>query len=533
MYKVLLADDEILDLEGMKRFIPWESLGMTVVESVTNGFAAFEVLKSRPVDILVSDIRMPNMTGLELARHAIQSNENIQIIFVSGYQDFGYVKQAMALNACSYVLKPMDDRELIEALEKVRRKLDSQRVVRETEHAYRQMIPMVKHQYLQQLLENPYTAVPMEVLNREYHLDEMTWPAFVAILELDDKLGDELDDVTVIHQVYADKEEGTQELIEAFNTRLHSLLEEQGLHHFCKIGRRRTAVILDAGEGRSAVTLVLTQLKREFPFTITVGAGNPVGVLEELHPSYSQAVAALDYKMFRGKDQWIRYSEIPSGERKDAEKLDISLDMLLAAMTRYDLVSIHDELEAMRDLAGSMRSRFAIRNFAMYVMVKLEDYLHTMHEDLFHLLGMEFRNLDVLLQFETMDDIFSWLRRRVFELSELLQNRKGSKNGRLIQEIIEDVQSRLHQNVTLRDVANRFSFSPNYLGSLFKEETGQNFSDFVIALRMERAKELLGSTKLKIYEVAAQTGYQYLPYFSRQFKEACGMTPLEYRRTHG
>lgn len=529
MYKVLLADDEILDLEGMKRFIPWETLGMTVVESVTNGFAACEVLESRPVDILVSDIRMPNMTGLELARRAIQSNENIQIIFVSGYQDFGYVKQAMALNACSYVLKPMDDRELIEALEKVRRKLESQRVVRETEHAYRQMIPMVKHQYLLQLLENPYAAVPMDALNREYRLDEMSWPAFVAILELDD----ELDDVTGIHETYTDAQKGKQELIDLFNHRLYSLLEQHGLQHFCKIGRRRTAVILDAGEGRSTVTPLLMKLKHEFPFTITVGAGNPVSGLEELHPSYSQAVAALDYKMFRGKDQWIGYSEIPSGERKDAERLDISLDLLLAAMTRYDLVAIHDELEAMRDVAGSMHSRFAIRNFAMYVMVKLEDYLHTMHEDLFHLLGMEFRNLDVLLQFETMDDIFSWLRRRVFELSELLQNRKGSKNGRLIQEIIEDVESRLHQNITLRDVANRFSFSPNYLGSLFKEETGQNFSDFVIAMRMERAKELLGSTKLKIYEVAAQTGYQYLPYFSRQFKEACGMTPLEYRRTHG
>ncbi|WP_327204768.1 helix-turn-helix transcriptional regulator [Paenibacillus sp. DMB20] len=98
--------------------------------------------------------------------------------------------------------------------------------------------------------------------------------------------------------------------------------------------------------------------------------------------------------------------------------------------------------------------------------------------------------------------------------------------------MIDDVKERLHESITLRDVANRFSFSPNYLGVLFKEETGQNFSDYVIALRMEKARELLSTTKLKIYEVAAQTGYQYLPYFSRQFKETYGMTPLEYRRVH-
>lgn len=155
-----------------------------------------------------------------------------------------------------------------------------------------------------------------------------------------------------------------------------------------------------------------------------------------------------------------------------------------------------------------------------------------MHEDLFRMLGIELKNLDVLLQFETMDDIFSWLRMKVFEISEQLKFRKSSKNGRLVEEIIDNIRERVHENITLRDMANRFSFSPNYLGVLFKEETGYNFSDYVIKLRMERARELLVSTKLKIYEVASQTGYQYLPYFSRQFKEMYGMTPLEYRRKH-
>jgi two-component system response regulator YesN len=121
---------------------------------------------------------------------------------------------------------------------------------------------------------------------------------------------------------------------------------------------------------------------------------------------------------------------------------------------------------------------------------------------------------------------------KVFEISEQLKFRKSSKNGRLVEEIIDNIRERVHENITLRDMANRFSFSPNYLGVLFKEETGYNFSDYVIKIRMERARDLLVSTKLKIYEVASQTGYQYLPYFSRQFKEMYGMTPLEYRRKH-
>lgn len=523
MYKVLLADDEVLDLEGMKRFIPWESLGMTVVDSVNNGFAACEVLEKQHIDILVTDIRMPNMTGLELAQRALAAQEKLRIIFVSGYQDFGYVKQAIALNACSYVLKPMDDAELIDALNKVRRELDRDKEQQITELAYLQMVPMFKNQYLLQLLEKAYEDVPFDVFNKEYQIDELNWPARVALLELDHDVSEQLN-----------QSEGSvkKSIMDAFFSRLETLLEEQYIHYVCRVTDRRSAILMNDESDRAAVVHILEQLKIEFPFSVTVGISNAASNVQDLHPAYMQAVAALDYKMFRGKGKWIPYGDVPSEDIRDAENIFIQLDSLLSAMTNYELVRVHDELEALLLLASSLRSKFTIRNFAMYIILKLDEHLHTMNEDLFEILDMERKNLDVVLQFETLEDIFLWLRRRVYEISEHLHNKKRSKNGRLIQEIVEDVRGRLNESITLRDIANRFSFSPNYLGLLFKEETGQNFSDYVIAMRMEKARDLLVNTKLKIYEIASQAGYQYLPYFSRQFKDTYGMTPLEYRRTH-
>lgn len=523
MYKVLLADDEVLDLEGMKRFIPWESLGMTVVDSVNNGFAACEVLEKQHIDILVTDIRMPNMTGLELAQRALAAQEKLRIIFVSGYQDFGYVKQAIALNACSYVLKPMDDAELIDALNKVRRELDRDKEQQITELAYLQMVPMFKNQYLLQLLEKAYEDVPFDVFNKEYQIDEVNWPARVALLELDHDVSEQLN-----------QSEGRvkKSIMDAFFSRLETLLEEQYIHYVCRVTDRRSAILMNDESERAAVVQILEQLKIKFPFSVTVGISNAASKVQDLHPAYLQAVAALDYKMFRGKGKWIPYGDVPSEDIRDAENIFIQLDSLLSAMTNYELVRVHDELEALSLLASSLRSKFTIRNFAMYIILKLDEHLHTMNEDLFEILDMERKNLDIVLQFETLDDIFLWLRRRVYEISEHLHNKKRSKNGRLIQEIVEDVRGRLNESITLRDIANRFSFSPNYLGLLFKEETGQNFSDYVIAMRMEKARDLLVNTKLKIYEIASQAGYQYLPYFSRQFKDTYGMTPLEYRRTH-
>ncbi|MGG3453086.1 response regulator transcription factor [Paenibacillus rhizolycopersici] len=277
MYKVLLADDEHLDLEGMRTFIPWSELGMEVVGAVSNGFSACELMERQSVDILVTDVNMPNMSGLELARRALDRKPDVRVVFVSGHQDFHFVKQALSLKACSYVLKPMDDEELVASLRQI-------------------------------TLELEYEA-----------------------------------------------------------------------------NRKRT---------------------------------------EEQFLQMMQALGAQDGR--ESKDARDRLAEPEPSDPSD------------------------------------------------------------------------------------------------------LRNMPGS--SRLIKGIVATMQARLHENLTLKQIAQQFAFSPNYLGHLFKEETGQGFSEMLTELRMKRARELLRDPKVKIYEVAGQVGYRYMPYFSRQFKETFGMTPMEFRK---
>ncbi|WP_454192798.1 helix-turn-helix transcriptional regulator [Paenibacillus sp. Marseille-Q7038] len=107
---------------------------------------------------------------------------------------------------------------------------------------------------------------------------------------------------------------------------------------------------------------------------------------------------------------------------------------------------------------------------------------------------------------------------------------KQKKHAKVIGQVIHYIEEHLHLNVTLREVADELCFSPNYLGAIFKEETGKSYNEYIIALRMEKARDLLRDPKIKVYEVADRVGYRYMPYFSRQFKETYGMTPIEYRR---
>jgi len=520
MYKVLLADDEILDLEGMKAFIPWNELGLEVVSAVNSGFEACDVLSREKIDILVTDVRMPNMSGIELAQRALQKQEDLRVIFVSGHKDFNYIKQAMSLNAHGYVLKPMDDQELVLSLTKVRMELEQSRRRKEEEEAYRQIVPIAKNEYMLRLLEAPANREELSVLDQAYRLDSLSWPVRVAVLEIDD-----------FHwKLNPYSEQDKQSLLYEYYDLLAERLHDCGIEHICKLSKQRTAVLLDSKLFEKRLAELPERVKERFPFTITIGLGDETSGLQLLAESYAQALAALEHKMFRGKGRLLFFVSHAENETNQTKTIDLQLDSLLRAVAQYELVQMDDELSSIFRLISQLRTKVTIHNLAMYLVMKLSDSLRAMNENFFVLMGMELKNLDILIHFETIDDIQDWLRRLLFELSEKMQGRKQSKNGKLIQDIIQTVNSRLHENITLRDIACQYSFSPNYLGVLFKEETGRNFSDFVIDRRMEESQQLLKDTNLKIYEIAERVGYRYLPYFSRQFKDTTGMTPLEYRR---
>ncbi|MFF2483285.1 response regulator [Paenibacillus sp. NPDC058071] len=525
MYKVLLVDDEELDLEGMHQFIPWSELEMEVKGSVNNALSACELLEQFPIDILISDVNMPYMSGLELARAALLKYPDIRIIFVSGYQEFSYVQQALSLKAYNYVLKPMHDNELVASLQKVKQDLDEARKRREVEEAYRTMIPLAKSDLLQRLFEGDEEGALAALLKHpasSHGLNKLHWPVRVAVMELDGMgMGMEAYDEAGLSQ---------QEITRMFLQLLHESVQLNGNPLFCKLYGHRIALLLEDHRAKSSLESICAAMNGRLPVTVTTGLGQPVNDLKELHASYRQAVSAVEGKMFLGKGGIIIYEQVSyEPEMIDARMLNTRMDALLQAMQEYDLVQIYDELDNLFQTVTTVRSKFTVQNWTNYIFWNLEQRLSKMDVDLFQLLGIELHNLEILLKFETINDIRSWLVHRVFEISEHLYEKSNSKNGKFIRGIIAAMKERMGENMTLKDIAQLFSFSPSYLGYLIKEKSGFTFNELLVQLRMERACELLKQPGVKIYEVADQVGYRYLPYFSRQFKEKFGMTPLEYR----
>lgn len=526
MYKILLVDDEYLVFEGLKRLIPWQEIGLEIVGQAMDGFSALEFLRLNKVDLLLTDVKMPIMSGLELSEKALTLQPDLSVVFLSGYENFHYAKKALELNAGGYVLKPINYKELIDVLTTTVHQLRKRGDQAARESRYQESLPYLKNDLLHQWLEGE--TGKDEFVNLIGEDTSVLWnhQFSVAVIEMDD----------ISWKLNNYSTEQKAEMIKKMTRMITDKLEDSRLGMYCKLENYRIAYVMyaDLPIAQPHMEALLEEFNLHCSLSITVGLGCCVNELNDVPLSYKEAKEALSYKMFNGKNKILSLTAMNKqvGEREKSY-LEDQLQLLFSAISEYRLVDIHDILERLFTLARRLVYKISVYNFALYVVSKLDAFLHSLNEDLFNLLGWELQDLDVLFQFETVDDIESWLRRRVFEVSELLQSKLNKGKRKLIQQIEEYLEQHIEDNITLRELGEIFLLSPNHLGFLFKEESGETYSDFHNRKRMERVKQMLDDPRLKIYQIAERMRYRNMTYFHRQFKDYYGISPGDYRKKKG
>jgi len=523
MYKILLVDDESLELDWLADRVNWEEKGLKVAAAVNSGFAALKVLQEQQIDVLLSDIKMPIMSGLELARRAKEMSPGLQIAFVSGHEDFHFARQAIVMNAHGYILKPVDDEELDQLLVSIVDTLDRERELKEKSQQLREAIPLVKNELVLKWLEGSAEFAMESSLVQVLDLLPESATLTAVIFEIDD-LEWKLDAMC--------PDERTQ-LIQSVMTGLEQAaagsLDAFALHD----GPARLIVAspLPAGELHPLLDEIRASVERKYCVTVTGAVGPVASSPERLPESYRHAKTAIESKWVNGKNR-ILTGPIVKKHGEAPLNIELKAEGLFQAMLGYRLVIIDDYLEELFAYIGRHDKKDAMYPELLQVLLTLNGHFKSMNEDLFVLLKWNAQPLAELMKFDTVHDMKSWLRKRMFELSELLYTKQQKQNRRIVSEIIAFVDKHLESRITLKDVAHHFGFSPNHLGLIFKEETGDNFSNYLIRRRLDRACELLLDPTVKIYEITERIGYKNLVHFNRQFKNHVGMTPSEYRRKH-
>lgn len=552
MYKLLISDDEIRVCKFIQHLIDWESFGIEVIGLAQDGETALKIAKREHPELMITDIRMPGMDGLELIREIREAKLDTDIIIISGYKQFDYAQQAIRYGVEDYIVKPIDERELTSMVRRILEKRgDRQTLLTEKEEAEQQLKAnwkMMQSAYLQQLISGSMQDTSEEKFPELSEVGEMT-----AVLVKPD-----IDCAKEEFSIY-------DTLLKKINAIAETVFSTDSIQCMTAIKDEGVYLIVNYTDRellRANVRLLKRQIMVQngafFPkFTITVGIGTGKQSIKEIRVAIEEAEAAILNRLFlgtgdiieadhgadravrgaenavRGTHQFNRTAERAIQMMEDQIFTQSIRAMLLEKIEIFDAEGV---VQIVRSIGTQCYEAASLDGSAVRRICK--SVLNT------YLFGSEiirgkedpeefrFRWNRLFCMCATCREVFEELGKYLKADLERLLERKTSHQLRPIRDAKLYLQEHYKEQVYLEAVAKQAGFNPAYFSTLFKKETGQTFSDYLIELRIAGAKSLLTEGDQPIADIAEEVGYTDLKYFSRIFKRTTGLTPSEYRKLY-
>lgn len=474
-YKVILVDDEVEVIDVMKKKIRWNDLGFDVVGSATNGVKALELVEKLQPDVVLTDIKMPYMDGLELARKLNQDYPNIYIMLCTGFDEFEYAKEAVHLEIKEYMLKPISATELSESLMKLKATLDREREeklnVKKLEDYFQEVLPKLQSNFFISLIEGRVREEDYERFLLDYQVD-MKGPLFCCI---------------IFHTSENDVPDGMNPLLLSMSVEREikqRLMENCNCQEFIYMGNTILIMELHSEDEIAQLTDKCDRFCR-WAWRI-MGAAVP---LEETK------MQELFRAIHVGDQEKIRKEAI-----KETEKLHKNA----ATISQYNLATME-----------------IVSGFFKFCANNSMD---------FNEISGNVQNLYERVTQLDESSMTNWIINMSMAISEKLRSTRNSTSRRIITDAQNIVKDRyMEPALSLDDVCADLGVSNSYFSSIFKKETGQSFVSYLTDYRMDRAEEMVLNTDEKSYKIAEKVGYQDANYFSYVFKKKFGVSPSKYR----
>ncbi len=502
MYSILVADDEAIIREGIKYLFDYEALGFTICAEAATGDQTYEKILALQPDVVLLDIRMPGMSGLDVVRQARSQGYRGKVVIVSSYTDFKYAQEAIRYGVQNYLTKPIDEDELRDVLLGFRDAFAAEQAARSASQTYRSK---ARSSIIQELL-----------------LGESS-PAAEDLEEL--KLAADAYQVVVFQRTSA----GTQEPVKLSNPD-NSLYD-----HILLQGRE---VLLLKGES----AILRFREMAEFNSSRDTGGtapffacGSAVSALTEVPRSYVQALAVLDRRFFCPPGQYMldsRALEAISGSESVITQalLRQYANSLLDCIQSFNRRKLTDTLKTLQEqLSHSSDSPDAVRLFLTDLYLQVKEQMHHLYPGN----GIPFFTNAAIIQTignaACLQDVI-WFYSKRFEI--YMDATGISTRESVLDDVLHYIQHNYASNITLETIAPLFGYNRSYLGKIFTKKMGQNFNAYVDLVRIEKSKELLLHDDMKVYTVAERVGYKNVDYFHIKFKKLVGQSPAEYRKQH-
>lgn len=541
MLKIFLAEDEVIVLETIKRMIPWENLGFELVGEAADGEMALPLLLRQKPDLLITDIKMPFMDGLTLAKVAKKEIPGLKVVILSGYDDFNYAKQAINIGVEDYLLKPITKNALIERLTEIRSRYEHEKTQKEYyEKFHREMQAYEKNSsrdFFEALVRGSMDMMEIYRRSEKLGLDIVAEAYNVLIFTMNCE-----EDFSGQREGYSEWEAESLELLEEFfSENTSAMLFRCNIFSYGVLIKGQKETIEE--NTRSCVSEIQRIFDRkEQKRQWFVAAGEPVERLSQIQKSYYSASRAFSQR-YLYDENILYYDEMASMEKKNVteddstylQKVDVNA-LNPAILQKFLSNGLLEETEnfvkdyfyaiGQEPLESLVFRNYVTLNVRFSVMSFLKE------------IGCDTRTLeqedteDVLSESsKSLENAIAYAEKIISQAIALRDQNSGNKNRSILKTAVDFIDSHyMEEDMSLNKAANAANVSANHFSALFSQNMGQTFIEYLTNLRMNKAKEYLRCTSMRSSEIAGEIGYKDAHYFSYLFKKTQGMTPSDYRK---
>ncbi|CAH0120467.1 MULTISPECIES: response regulator [unclassified Paenibacillus] len=512
MRRLLIVDDEKNIRLGLKAMIEREYPGMYAIKTASDGAEAWERCLRMHAEIVITDIRMPEMDGIALIQSLAELDAGPHIVILSGYDDFQYAKEAIKYGVKDYLLKPIVREELRRALERIDREMaQNERILEKLEAAEKQA-EEIRGSLLNYIVINPdLPQRELEDICEQVRLRDFAGQYYVGLIKLwSDKFGEG---------------EGTMQWV---LPAMYDVQTELGCRivHFCD-NEGQPVVIADDAE---FVTGLAERMAKPGHIRCMIGLSGKGEDVTLLRQYYLQAQKALKYGLLRPEPGLIPYERIRDRSR------DFQLPMEQIRKLANMLGTDREE-----DMNGLLRDIFDMEKIGRYDIFYVEEIGAMLNEHVFdrvlHMYGEEsaqiagaYRKVKNIYHFAGFHDYYRSVQNLLFQLNDYVRHVVSAHaEHKEMKKAVQYIQDHYDKDLNMATVSNYVSLNYTYFSQAFKEYTGSNFVHYLKRVRVSKAKELLARTNLRIGEVGRMVGFEHAKHFNRVFREIEGISATEYR----
>ncbi|MDF2651245.1 MAG: DNA-binding response regulator [Paenibacillus sp.] len=528
MLKVLIAEDEMLVRIGLKNSIPWESLGMEVIADVANGQAAWEVYQKDKPDLILTDIKMPVMDGMQLIRQIRESDHQTKIIILTVYEEFDLVHKSLQLGVSDYILKlKMSIENIVSVLQKIKQHIQTDRVPSSSQtheakvdshHLKEQVVKdyLFYGRYTDEEFAGMVTKLKFRLHPERLILCVMTIDDFGQMeARFNDKHGNliRFSLVNMIHEILGGYHCG--EVIHEKDEKYILLFSFQDIWSEQKVFQKLHEVL----------SHIQSVIKTYLNASVTFGISSLYHGYSALKKMYRECVSALEQRYFLGYEKFVR-CDAPGTESLQAIT-NMKFEKMLDDSKEATHERYYNEIET-----GIKKLAFGIRVTKEDVKLMFIRWIHwptvnfNIYMDDISVIALDYAGR--IYQSPTLDETILIFEQYLSEIRRCQEKKKYVSKE--IAEAVKFIKGNYNQDISLQEVADHVQLSASYLSSLFKKDLQLSFVEYLNHYRIEMAKDMLVNTHLKSYEIAEQVGYKDDSYFSRIFKKMTSRRPHEFRK---